>query len=1058
MKTRARCILGLALIAVVCLLGGRPIGARGAVFAPVGIDLDVTTISRSPTYHRYCVTYENGVPLLCSGTEGEQRWPNPGETVTFTAHIVNKGSDPSGSFAYTWAIDAAPVYTGTVPGLAAGAEITVTTDWVWDHDLDGERLLGQHTVGFTADSLDEVSETFEQNNQRTDRTDGLSLVIFFEQSLYDELEGAANGVGTYSSEDWIQWQVAQMNQRLAQAVYPTSPQGALSRVRIDHIQVCTDVSACMAAHDPLAWDGRWQFRYTSDYVSRFATQIDWGLIHELAHQIGVIDLYQMDVADWMNRVPDRSGDPLWCAIGWPNAGRMGGGDTTPYNDGTYFSSHTAGGLNANHGYRRGYYGEYLFDVPLTTTLVILDGAGQPVPDAEVALFQKQLGDYGLPPSPTISGQTGDQGAFTLPDRPAQGHTTTATGHTLRDTPFGYLHVVGKPGLFWGRIRARDHEEFFRYDITDANLAYWSGLTETHRITLTTHIPPLDGPTAPPRMRPLRIENSQVTLAWSPSPSGTVTGYHVYRAGRPDWVYQRVVTATTALSHTETFPHSDKYHYAVTAVDDLGRESGFSPVARVPHLVRPWGIDVNPWGDRVIAERHHRRTLLQHSDGRFVGFFNRLSGFNGTGVDVSESGAILVSEPGRHCVYHLNSIGTVLGTIGDCADVSGQLDTPYDAVFGVAAAYPSPVPNVADEQTLLLCHFNGGTTCVDGEIGAGMGITFTTGHFGQGILVTDTATLTYPSAGNIVPDQGTIEFWLQPGWDGDDHRDYVFFETSGGWYNRIRIAKDGANNLRFLTWDGTNEYSLGTSVNHWRAGEWHHVGAMWTMGHMWLVVDGAVKAARTDNQPPETLGGVLTVGSNQSAGQQANAVIDELHISDVPRFVNTPFAFVVDTGRHQVQAIGDGQETVATFGGYGSGPGQFSSPQGIAAAPGGRVIVADTDNDRLQVLSYDGSTFTVTQIITAGMSGPRDVAVDGWGRIAVADSGNNLVRLFNPDGTLRETFDRPDSPYSGPFNDPCGVAVERLDRIVVNDTGNWRVVTVTIDMPRVYLPLVLQVGP
>jgi hypothetical protein len=978
--------------------------------------------------------------------------------VTFTAHVVNKGTDPSGAFSYTWTIDAAPVATGTIPGLAAGAEITATYDWAWDHGLDGERLLSQHTVGFTADTLDQVSETFEQNNQRTDRTDGLSLAIFFEQSLYDELEATANGTGTYSSEDWIQWQVAQMNERLAQAVYPTSPQGALSRVRIDHIEVCTDVPACMAAHDPLAWDGRWQFLYTSDYVDRFATQIDWGLVHELAHQIGVIDLYQLDVADWMNRVPDRSGDPLWCALGWPNPGRMGGGDTTPYDDGTYFSSHTAAALNTNHGYRRGYYGEYLFDVPLTTTLVIVDSAGQPVPGAEVALFQRQLGEFGLPPSPTISGQTGSQGAFTLPDRPAQGHTTTATGHTLRDTPFGYLHVVGKTSLFWGRLRARGHEEFFRYDITDANLAYWSGLTETHWITLTTHIPPPTGPAAPPQLNPLRIEHSQVTLAWSPSPSGTVTGYHVYRAERPDWIYRRVVTATAALSYTETYPHYDKFHYAVTAVDGMGRESGFSPVARVPHLVRPWGIDVNPWGDRVIAERHHRRTLLQHADGRFVGFFNRLSGFNGTGVDVRESGAILVSEPGRHCVYYLNSMGGVLGTIGTCADVPGQLNAPYDAVFGVAEAYPPSVPSVPDEQTLLLCHFDGGTTCVDGEIGAGTGITFTAGRYDEGLVMTDTATLTYATATNIVPDQGTIEFWVQPGWDGDDYGDHVFFETSGGWYNRIRIAKDGANNLRFIMWDGDQEYSLATSVYHWRAGEWHHVAAMWTTGHMWLVVDGSVKVERTDNQPPETLGGVLYVGSNQGAGQQADSVIDELRVSDVPRFVNTPFAFVADTGSHQVGAIGDGLETVATFGGYGSGPGEFSRPEGIAAAPGGRVVVADTGNDRLQVLSFDGSTFTVTQVITAGLNGPRDVAIDPWGRIVVADSGNDLVRLFDPDGVLQATFDQPDPPYSGPFNDPCGVAVERLGRIVVNDTGNWRIVTVSVDVTQVYVPLVLEEGP
>ncbi len=1015
------------------------------------IDLDVTYISRAPTYYRYCVTYPDDTPELCAGTEGEKRWPGPGEPVTFTAHIANKETAASGPFSFTWSIDGVAVSTGTLASLAGRSATSTALSWSWPHLVDGERLLGDHTVRFSADPWDTIDEAYENNNDREDRTDALSLAIFFDEQLYEEMDGIVNGIGTASSEDWIQWQVAQMNERFAQAVYPTSPDGILSRVRIDHIQVCADLSACMEAHDERAQDGRWQFANTPGYVNRFATEIDWGLIHELAHQVGLIDLYQMDVADWMNQAPDESGDPLWLTIGWPHGGLMGGGSTEPHLDSTYFSSHSAAGLNSNHGYRRGYYGDYLFDVPLTTTLVILDNAGLPVPGADVALFQKTQAE-GIPSTPVIEGRTNAEGQFTLPNRPAQGHTTTRTGHTLRDTPFGRLHVVGMTGIFLGRVRARGHEEFFRYDITQANTAHASEMTHTHTITLTTHVPAAGAPSPPAALVPTTIEDSGVTLEWTGSPSSTVVGYNLYRAERPDWLFKRILTATTGLAYTETFPHEYQYRYVVTAVDGSDHESAYSQIARVPHLVRPWGVAIDPEGDRVVAENHHGRLLLQRSDGRFVGFFNREVYFAGQGLDISPMGDILVAEPGRHCVHHFDDQGTHLGTIGECAESPGQLDSPADVTFGATNSSKHGLPLEVDEHTLMLCRFDETTSCATGETGTAVDLSFGEGRFGQGVVVTGAATLTYPTSGNVITSQGTIEFWVRPSWDGDDHQDYAFFETSGGWLNRIRVAKDGANNLRFLAWDGDHEYSLAYSVAAWQSGDWHHVAAVWSGDQMWLLVDGQVVDERA-SLAPNTLGGNLYLGSSKGASQQANATIDELRISDAPRYISDAFAFIADTGQHQVRAIGKGYQDLAEFGQYGAGPGEFSSPKGIVWMGDGRLLVADSGNGRLQLLSYAGGTFTVTRIITAGLKEPGDVAVDRFGRIIVADTGDDLVKLLDVDGNLLAEFGEPDPPYYGPFDNPRGVAVDALNQIVVADTGNCRIVQVTLH--EAFLPLVLR---
>ena len=59
-------------------------------------------------------------------------------------------------------------------------------------------------------------------------------------------------------------------------------------------------------------------------------------------------------------------------------------------------------------------------------------------------------------------------------------------------------------------------------------------------------------------------------------------------------------------------------------------------------------------------------------------------------------------------------------------------------------------------------------------------------------------------------------------------------------------------------------------------------------------------------------------------------------------------YVADTKNHRVQVFtGDGT-FLTEWGSLGIGPGQFSAPQGIAVDVAGRVYVADSYNDRIQV--------------------------------------------------------------------------------------------------------------
>lgn len=67
----------------------------------------------------------------------------------------------------------------------------------------------------------------------------------------------------------------------------------------------------------------------------------------------------------------------------------------------------------------------------------------------------------------------------------------------------------------------------------------------------------------------------------------------------------------------------------------------------------------------------------------------------------------------------------------------------------------------------------------------------------GMHAMDIGNLVYDTAGNITSTAGTVEFWFNPDWNGNDNQSHVFFEAGDQFNNGILIAKDAANNFRFL---------------------------------------------------------------------------------------------------------------------------------------------------------------------------------------------------------------------------------------------------------------------
>jgi sugar lactone lactonase YvrE len=91
---------------------------------------------------------------------------------------------------------------------------------------------------------------------------------------------------------------------------------------------------------------------------------------------------------------------------------------------------------------------------------------------------------------------------------------------------------------------------------------------------------------------------------------------------------------------------------------------------------------------------------------------------------------------------------------------------------------------------------------------------------------------------------------------------------------------------------------------------------------------------------------------------------------------------------------DGSEAPRTIGENGVGDGQFNSPSDVHFTPDGQqVVVADQGNNRVQVLSLDGSFVRKIELGDYANA----VAVDAAGNLIATTA--NAVKVFSPEGTL-----------------------------------------------------------
>ncbi len=283
-------------------------------------------------------------------------------------------------------------------------------------------------------------------------------------------------------------------------------------------------------------------------------------------------------------------------------------------------------------------------------------------------------------------------------------------------------------------------------------------------------------------------------------------------------------------------------------------------------------------------------------------------------------------------------------------------------------------------------------------------------------------------------------------------------TDNGVVSQVRWSNDRGGSgvaLGTSTWAITG-VALQAGLNNITVTAWDANGNM-----------GSAQLAVTFNaaQIILTLAGTGVIGAT---GDGAAATAARLYFPSAVAVDRQGNTYVCDTQNHRVRKIAP-NGTVTAFAGSGalgsSGDGGLATaaamnePLGIAVDAAGNVYIADSQNNRVRIVTPDGRINTFAgngedsfggddgPAKDAALNYPTGVAVDATGNVFIADFGNNRVRRVNASDSKITTIAgngsvgfTPDGAMAKEalLNAPAGVAVDGAGNVYFTDYGNRRV--------------------
>ena len=145
--------------------------------------------------------------------------------------------------------------------------------------------------------------------------------------------------------------------------------------------------------------------------------------------------------------------------------------------------------------------------------------------------------------------------------------------------------------------------------------------------------------------------------------------------------------------------------------------------------------------------------------------------------------------------------------------------------------------------------------------------------------------------------------------------------------------------------------------------------------------------------------------------------------------------IAENGAHCISVYSQAGEKLRSFGSEGSGQGQFKKPRGVPVDDDGNILVADTENNRIQKFIADGKF--ITAVGSVGKKPlqfyyPTGIAIHPVSkRVYVSESLNYRVQILNPDLTPHSMFGNAGSG-KGQFNEPRGIAFDSEQNVYVGE--------------------------
>jgi hypothetical protein len=525
----------------------------------------------------------------------------PGEEITFTAHVKNIGFVKSEPFDYRWLVDDQEVNRGSYKkAINEMDEATFEFKWAWQE--------GKHTIGF--EIVTDQKEIATINNKATDAMWGWGYRFIVDKGRVEAWHRVRSAYGTFSWEDYYRWHVDIMNLLFENSVYPCAPQGILARVRLDRVIYTDDITPEVqnkAFNDPDGigyHQGGWVWG-NSDEENKTGVFADpdpngrnsteWSLPHELGHQLGLVDYYCLDYGGSPDHVWPDNGEQIAHFQNHPNVMMHWHG---PH----LYSECTAMYFNQTWDKPRGHFGDHYFAIPDECFLRIVDVNGRGLPNTRVEIFQRgeevdtsapahddqgvtwydvvEDGDFGKPVSknPVIVGNTDKEGVLRLPNRPVLVEVKTLNGYHRKANPFGNINVVGGRGLMLVKVVRDPQPAYFFLEAIDFNLACYTGYSDKYSITLKTPYGSPDSPRSPVGVRWEYTDNTKkfARVRWDAPgyreqhPYERPIAYRVYRRFGPMGLNDRPwePVATFGPDAREFIVDLDK-----TYVQDVGWFSG-----------------------------------------------------------------------------------------------------------------------------------------------------------------------------------------------------------------------------------------------------------------------------------------------------------------------------------------------------------------------------------------------------------------------------------------------------------------------------------------------------